>query len=80
MGHASNANISTWENSAIVPEPEIIKRLGKALKCETWELFEDVTLPHDELRWKPGNQKAGATATASRPPAALPKARSVKRG
>lgn len=66
------STISAWETRETVPLPRTIRRIAKALPCETWELLEDVETEYDVLRRK--EQKPGTVV------APFPKSGQKRRG
>jgi transcriptional regulator with XRE-family HTH domain len=50
LGFRRPSNVSLLETSKRLPTPATIRKMAKAVHCETWELLENVQTPHDELR------------------------------
>jgi len=52
LGHANNSTISKWETEAVLPEPETIKLVAKALnELPPGRLLVGVPTPWDALRF-----------------------------
>jgi transcriptional regulator with XRE-family HTH domain len=64
LGYVRTSNVSLLENSKRLPKPDTIKKMAAAIRCETWELLENVKIPHEELRRRP-DQRAPKRARAS---------------
>lgn len=50
LKHANNSTISKWENHGVLPKPETIIEVAKAIGVKPRELLEDVVTEYDKLR------------------------------
>lgn len=50
IGLKRQTPISLWETEGILPKPQTIEKIARALGCRTSELLEDVATPYDLLR------------------------------